>query len=190
MVPHIHTSDGVSLVLNGRPFNVSSHDKNFEEVIEALESHEDAAFFENLLTRTQRQLETTLSLTHDMSYSGGVILYRGEVLANFAADRLVGRLEAGREAHPLICFLEKLQKNPSKRVVDRLYEFLEKGSIPLTGDGDFLAYKAVGADFKDIQLSKQEIVEGLGKTTENTEIYQEIKEAFLSLRCASSKRYS
>lgn len=36
------------------------------------------------------------------------------------------------------------------RVVEDLYRFLEKGGIPLTPDGCFMAYKAVREDFMDI----------------------------------------
>jgi hypothetical protein len=41
-------------------------------------------------------------------------------------------------------------QNPSKRAVEELYTFLEKGNLPLTPDGYFLAYKKVQHDFKDI----------------------------------------
>jgi hypothetical protein len=40
-------------------------------------------------------------------------------------------------------------QNPSKRAVEELYGFLEKGNLPLTPDGHFLAYKKVRQDFKD-----------------------------------------
>jgi hypothetical protein len=40
--------------------------------------------------------------------------------------------------------------NPSKRAVDELYGFLEKGNLPITADGCFLAYKKVRNDYLDI----------------------------------------
>ena len=40
-------------------------------------------------------------------------------------------------------------ENPSKRAVDELYGFLEKNDLPITPDGQFLAYKKVRHDFKD-----------------------------------------
>ena len=40
-------------------------------------------------------------------------------------------------------------QNPSKRSVTELYGFLEKGNMPITPDGHFLAYKKVRADYRD-----------------------------------------
>jgi hypothetical protein len=39
--------------------------------------------------------------------------------------------------------------NPSRRAVNELYAFLEHKNMPLTPDGNFLAYKGVRSDFTD-----------------------------------------
>jgi hypothetical protein len=39
--------------------------------------------------------------------------------------------------------------NPSRRAVNELYSFLEHKAMPLTPDGNFLAYKGVKEDFTD-----------------------------------------
>jgi hypothetical protein len=43
----------------------------------------------------------------------------------------------------------KLNLNPSKRAVDELYTFLEHRALPITDNGNFLAYKAVNSDYTD-----------------------------------------
>lgn len=149
MIPHIHTNDGLTVVIKGRPFTVAKDDKSYNDAVALLRTGTEAEF-EDLLTRVQRKLQQVLSLAPNMEYSGGAITFQGEVLHNYAADRLINMIEAGMDYTPLAKFLVKLQQNPSKRVVDNLYEFLEKGSIPLADDGDFLVYKAVRGDFKDI----------------------------------------
>jgi hypothetical protein len=45
--------------------------------------------------------------------------------------------------------MENLMSNPSHRAVTELYKFLEKGNLPITNDGHFLAYKKVRKDYKD-----------------------------------------
>jgi len=149
-VPYIHTNAGISVVLNGRPFHAAVGDKNYDEVVRLVESGASAEELVDVFERAAKRLKEATGLTPDMVYSGGVIQYKGEVLHNYAADRLITMIEAGRDHAPLAKFLDKLQANPSKRVVDNLYAFLEHGNIPLTDDGDFLAYKAVRADFRDI----------------------------------------
>jgi signal peptidase I len=39
--------------------------------------------------------------------------------------------------------------NPSRAAVSELYDWLEKTSLPITEDGDFLAYKKVRDDYRD-----------------------------------------
>lgn len=148
-IPYIHTNDALTVVIKGRPFTVAKDDKSYEDAVSLLNggTEED---FEHLLTRVQRKLQHILQLTSDMVYSGGAITFQGEVLHNYAADRLIGMIESNVDHAPLARFLTKLQSNTSKRVVDNLYEFLEKGRIPLTEDGDVLAYKAVRDNFYDI----------------------------------------
>jgi hypothetical protein len=45
--------------------------------------------------------------------------------------------------------MHNLMANPSARAVSELYGFLEKGGMPITPDGYFLAYKKVRANYKD-----------------------------------------
>ena len=50
---------------------------------------------------------------------------------------------------PLVKFMGKLMENPSHRAVDELYSFLEHKSMPITPEGNFLAYKGVTNEFMD-----------------------------------------
>jgi hypothetical protein len=55
----------------------------------------------------------------------------------------------GFPIEPMVNFMENLMLNPSKRAVTELYGFLEKGNLPITPDGHFLAYKKVKQDYTD-----------------------------------------
>lgn len=149
-VPYIDTKDGVTVVLKGRPYNVSASNPRYQDVLDELDTDGSEDTILAIIDSTARKLQEKLRLAPGMEYSGGVVLYRGEAMHNYAVDRLVGMIEGGRDYKPLAAFLAKLEANPSKRVVDHLYKFLEAGSIPLTEDGDFLAYKAVRANYMDI----------------------------------------
>lgn len=150
MLPHIHTNDGVTVVVHGRAYTVSADHQDYERLIDMIEVGEGDDRVYAVLQETANRLRDRLALAPDMEYSGGVVTYRGEVLHNYAVERLVSLIDAKRDHAPLANFLAKLQENPSKRVVDNLYAFLEKGNIPLAEDGDFVAYKAVRSDYKDI----------------------------------------
>ena len=45
-------------------------------------------------------------------------------------------------------------ENPSRRAVNELYAFLEHKAMPLTPDGNFLAYKGVREDYTDWHSGK------------------------------------
>lgn len=153
MVPYIHTKDGITVVLYGKPYHAAGDDAIYGRVIAALQSHEDdiLAIFESAGNKL-RKLASKLSV--NLVYEGGIVKYQDEVLQNYAVDFLIRSIESNEDIKPMVNFLENLMQNPSKRVVDDLYRFLEKGKMPITPDGYFLAYKKVKADFTDIHSGK------------------------------------
>lgn len=50
----------------------------------------------------------------------------------------------------IINMLEKLYRNPDADAIEDLFRFLDHNTLPLTKEGNFLAYKLVRADYKDI----------------------------------------
>jgi len=69
-----------------------------------------------------------------------------EVLSN----KIIRFSGEGLPFQPLLKFAEKLSLNPSFRAVNELYQFLEKNDHPITETGNFIAYKRVRGNFKDI----------------------------------------
>lgn len=156
MLAHIHTHDGITIVSRGRPIAISNDDPIYKEAVGIATSDVSNAenLLDGLLNRLAKNLRNVVKFSSDLEYNAGVILYKGEALHNYAADRLVSMIDQRQDAWPLTRFLEKLQKNVSKTVVDNLYAFLETGGLPLTEDGDFLAYKAVRDTYMDIHSGK------------------------------------
>lgn len=154
MVPHIRTVDGITVVLFNKPYNVAASDVSYNDVVQAVNAGEGEQYILDIVEGPAKKIKAVTSLTYNMEYSGGVVLYNGEVLANYAVNKLIDLLEAGLDHTPLTLFIDNLMQNPSKRVVDDLYRFLEKGRMPITEDGFFLAYKKVREDYKDIHSAK------------------------------------
>lgn len=154
MVPYIHTTDGITVVLKNKPYHAAKDDKIYGLVIDLIQRKAPEADILFAFESAAAKIKAATRLTTNMEYAGGVIRFRGEVLANYAVDKLIGLLEAGQDHSPLVNFLENLMKNPSKRVVNDLYRFLEKGKLPITPDGHFLAYKKVRSTFMDIHSGR------------------------------------
>lgn len=87
---------------------------------------------------------------------GTFVVQDGEILVNgVPAPAALGKKilkfsNEGLPYEPLVKFAEKLQLNPSFRAVNELFSFLEKNDHPITEEGNFIAYKRVRGDFKDI----------------------------------------
>jgi hypothetical protein len=56
---------------------------------------------------------------------------------------------AGEDPTPLMKFWERLQRNPSFRSVQQLWNFMDHEGIPLTPEGTFLTYKSINGDLTD-----------------------------------------
>lgn len=158
---YLHTQDCITVVLDGRPYSVSSHHESFAKVrdlvirnadpVEVLGVMQAAA---NVVKAHVAKVMKAQRLTGRLVYEDGMILYDGKPLYNHAVDTLIKFLSLGHDASALAAFIERQQLNPDLEVHDNLYAFLEHGKIPLTPDGHFLAYKAVRADYKDIHSGR------------------------------------
>ena len=81
---------------------------------------------------------------------GETLYWQGKEMHNAISTRMIEMLKEGFSIQPLVFFMENLMENPSHRSVKELYGFLEKNNLPITPDGQFLAYKKVRANYKDI----------------------------------------
>lgn len=151
------TREALNIELCGRPYSISSQHPQFTKVRDLV--LKDAGEKEVLWaiqeeTRGVRSLiERSLAkrkLTGTLTYDEGLLYYDGRPLHNYAADTLIGLLNLGHDVTALANFIDKQQANPDPTVHEHLYAFLEHGKIPLTPDGDFLVYKAVRANYRDI----------------------------------------
>lgn len=154
---YLHTTDGISVTIGGRPYSISAHQVGFDEVRAAVTRGDDPvkvlALIQAKANMVRRIIEDQMraqSLTGKLTYEEGLILYDGKPLYNYAAETLLKFLNMGHDCRALSKFIEKQQQNPDAMVHDELYKFLEVGKIPLTPEGNFLTYKAVRGDYRDI----------------------------------------
>ncbi len=80
----------------------------------------------------------------------GEILVKGVPAPAALSRKILQFLDEDLPHEPLVKFAENLQRNPSYRSVNELFQFLEKNDHPITDDGKFIAYKKVRNDFKDV----------------------------------------
>lgn len=150
MLPHINTTTGITILVRGRPMHLAREDKDYDKILGMLVHGAGHDEMYDAMTSIRTAVEKACKFSDALYYSGGVVRYLGQPLHGYAVDKLVSMIQAEKDVRYLAKFLEKLQLNPSNQTVENLYQFLEYGKMPINERGNFLAYKAVRKDFKDI----------------------------------------
>lgn len=153
------TNESVTVIHEGKPHTIQKGMTQFHVLREAI--------FNAIKTDNWTPVIDSLTVAGSlMQYLGDrwsvdpdrTIKLDGNPVPRSIADRVWRMANAGQSPQPLFRFYERLSKNPSRRSVTQLFDFLNHSNIPLEEDGRFLAYKAVTSDFKDVHT----------KTVDNT----------------------
>ena len=138
---------------NNEPITINEDHENWREVRKLLQARAPWSDIVGLVSPRQAIEEANLGM--DLHIRGGELFYglpdqpSSLKLGGVVVERILEFLKDGLPHEPLANFIVKLYENPSSRSVEQLYCFLEKGNFPICEDGDFIAYKAVKADFTD-----------------------------------------
>lgn len=155
-VSFIKTKDGISLILNGKPYQVNSDHLNYEKISNALKT-KSYAYIPELVNVAKAIGKYVKMVDRDglsIDEDNGIITYKGFNIHHTLVDRIFQMIKEGFDAKPLVNFLFNLFQNPSEKAIDELYTFLEYGKMPITEDGHFVAYKRVNAEYKSIYDGK------------------------------------
>jgi hypothetical protein len=141
------TNDSVTVVIDGQPQTVRKGAANYELLRRAVIAEDfdavrkNATVVKSLSSYTNGKFTCTDQKT---------VLFDGQPIPEGLNKKIVAMVSAGDDPQRLMQFWERLQRNPSYRSVNQLWNFLEKNTgIPLTPDGCFLAYKGVTTKFRD-----------------------------------------
>ena len=152
MIPYILTEKSLTAVLSGKAHSMNSTHPSWEKAKKALRE-EDWTALEGLFD-VQVAVKNYLDEEAHVEVRDGQIVYKGETVHNLVVEKIINFMREGLPYKPLIKFLSKLMENPSHRAVEELYSFLEHKNMPLTPEGNFLAYKGVKHDYTDVYSGK------------------------------------
>lgn len=142
----------------GDTMSVYSDHPNFAEVRQIvmrgdLTADEEAKVF-SLVEDSQKKVAATLASLDGLTVDATGISFNGELLDQRATRRIVELMGAGQNAEPLLRFLRKLLDNPKPGIFLELFDFMSKAGLPITAEGDFIAYKIVGPNYMDLYSGK------------------------------------
>ena len=143
-VPFMKSGDKLSILANGKWYQITSEHPKYSEVLEALHGTED-----EIVKLIDMESGVREYFNGSIEVIGGSVKYQGEVVDTTLTKRILQFMREGLPFEPLVKFFENMMLNPSYRARQELYDFLENKSLPITEDGCFLAYKAVNSNYMD-----------------------------------------
>ena len=158
--PYLIQGKNIVVVINNTPHTITSSHISYDKVKEAIRTG-DWDTVQDIIEPKKVILEYGAG---NISIQGEKMFWKDNEFHNTLADRIISMYQDGFPIEPMIKFMENLMSNPSKRAVTELYTFLEKGNLPITPDGYFLAYKKVRKDYLDIHSGTMD--NSVGKTVE------------------------
>jgi hypothetical protein len=149
--PDLNTGH-IFLLLDGKEYSINAGNSSFSKALEAY-NNKDWESFVNIVNPELR-LKSLYASYEGIEVKDGNLYVFGDPIHSTIAKRVISFLEHGLDCVHLFKFILKLNMNPSKRAVDELYTFLEHRALPVTDNGNFLAYKAVRSDYTDKYTGK------------------------------------
>lgn len=144
--PFLIQGDNVVVVVDNKPHTINKTHITYQKVVDAIKAGDWEAVKESIEPK-----KVVLNYGNgNVSIQGETLFWKGKELHTTLAVKMIDMLKEGFPIEPMVNFMDNLYQNPSKRAVDELYGFLEKGNLPITPDGHFLAYKKVRANYMDV----------------------------------------
>lgn len=148
MLNHILTGESVTVVGDDFvPRTIPSTHPAFTRVVDALKAGNDNE------VKTLMDLPNAIAsfMQGKIQVTERTLFYDGKPVTNSLAMKILQFMEAGDEelAKPLINFLEKVKQNPSRRAAEGLYDWSVRSGLPITPEGDILAWKIVRSNYHD-----------------------------------------
>jgi hypothetical protein len=155
-IPVIHNTDPVSgsltVFLDGKQYKIFVSEPNFQSALTAYKS-KDWESLRNIVNPAEA-FKKLYAKYEQIEVKDGNVFVSGEPISTLVANRILDYLSMELDCVPVFKFITKLNLNPSKRAVDELYTFLEHKFLPITENGNFLAYKALRSDYTDVHTGK------------------------------------
>jgi hypothetical protein len=169
MIAYTLTNNSITVVLNNKVYTVSSGQPQWESVLDAIRNNDEKKLHDVLSVAN-----TIVSFTEgNVTVKDNQVFYRNVPLDNYVVEKVLDFAKNKLPLQPILRFINNLMKNPSRRAVQELYKFLEHKNMPITPDGNFLAYKGVQSDYYSKTAGSIIVIKG---TVKDGKIYNGIGE--------------
>lgn len=163
MIPYTLNENGLTMFFKGRQRAIARTHPQFEGILAAVAANAADELIDLLDIKS---FVARISFGDISICTDDTVRYRGTPVPDYLASRMIEHHHLGYPIDPLCKFTEKLMDNPNFDVRGDLYQWLERGNMPIFPDGDFAAYKVVRADFTPIHTGPYGKDQSPGKVVE------------------------
>jgi len=142
----IANDGGVTAIVGEQTYTFNKSHPNYDKLITHLKNN-NVEYFEacyDIISHVNAFCEGYVNC------NDGSLTWDGIKMPDMFTGTILDMIKQGFPFEPMLNFLDNLSQNPSDHAVIELFDFMENKNMPITGDGCFLAYKAVREDYKDI----------------------------------------
>jgi len=151
------TKETAIVFIDGAVFTVPSTHQYFREIIDLLVSKSNIDENEKVQKlRSYIDLKGEIERYMDgrITIESGKIKYKEEEIPmGVLQERILTMRKQGNSVEYLMKFLDNLMENPNVESRNDLYRFLIKNNLPITHNGNFLAYKKVNENYRDVHTN-------------------------------------
>lgn len=146
-LPWTRINNKITVILpNGQPKTVTDEKKElFDKVLECIKLGE----WDKIPDLMDVKAAISTFSNGNFEVVNGIVQVQGKPVPNGLSKKIIAFAKEGLPFQPLLKFWDKLNRNPSNRNVQGLFEFLEIKGYAITEDGDFIAYKGIRDDWTD-----------------------------------------
>ena len=170
-------NNSLTAVIGNKVYTVASDHPNWKSILDAIEKGKERLVIE--LMDIPRGIQGWFKEGNVMVQNGEVF-YGTRKLGGVVVDRILNFMSNGLPYKPMVKFINKLMSNPSNRSTEELYTFLEHKNLPITEEGNFLAYKGLTETFYSCTSGKIVLLQG--KVNEAGQIFNGIGETIETVR--------
>lgn len=127
------------------PVIVKASNSNFSKIIKCLKVND----FNRAEELSDSLYEIKKEYSNQISVKNGELIMGGQVMRTGISNQIIKTIMAGGRPDGLIEFQRKAINHPDPRMIGELCAFVESNGLPVTREGDILAYKSVRKDYMD-----------------------------------------
>lgn len=145
-IAYTMTPTSVNVIVDNRMRTINDTHVNWRSVVGALR-HPESFSIEDFKSLIDIPAFIAKMSFGAVQINDTTVLYKNEEMKGVLVKRMLAMMADGFDITPLMKFMHKLQENPLESAREELYLWLETSNLPITPDGNFLAFKKVDDDY-------------------------------------------